>query len=127
MEKEIIQTDNAPDPVGPYSQAIKANGFLYVSGQIPLDPTTNTLKLGSFEEQTRLVLNNVKAVVEAGGSSLNQVVKVNIFLQDMERFAEFNTIYAEYFGEGKPARACVEVSRLPKDVEVEVEAIALCS
>lgn len=126
MEKTIVHTDQAPAPVGPYSQAVKANGFVFISGQIAIDPQTNTLKLGSFEEQSRLVLDNLKAIVEASGSSLDQVVKVNIFLKDLARFGEFNEIYSDYFGESKPARACVEVSRLPKEVEVEVEAVALC-
>ncbi len=126
MTKEIVYTEHAPAPVGPYSQAIKANGFLYVSGQIAINPKTNELVLGSFEEQSRLVLDNLKAILEAGNSSLEKVIKVTIFLKDMGQFGTFNTIYSEYFAAFKPARACVEVSRLPKDVEVEVEAIALC-
>ncbi|MBF0286886.1 MAG: RidA family protein [SAR324 cluster bacterium] len=127
MQKVIIKTDKAPEPIGPYSQAIQANGFLFLSGQIPIDPVSGNLHTGSFEEQCRLVLDNLKSVLEAGGSSVDQVVKVTIFLQDMQKFGEFNSVYAEYFNEAKPARACVEVSCLPKNTEIEIEAIALCS
>lgn len=126
MTRSIIKTDQAPEPVGPYSQAIKANGWLYVSGQIPLDPATGLLMEASFEYQVRKVLDTIKAILETGGSGLDRVVKVTIFLIDMDRFAELNAIYAEYFGESCPARACVEVSRLPRDAQVEIEAIALC-
>lgn len=126
MTRTIIKTDQAPEPVGPYSQAIKANGWLYVSGQIPLDPVTGLLAEESFEHQVRKVLDTIKAILETGGSGLDRVVKVTIFLADMERFAELNAIYAEYFGESCPARACVEVSRLPRGAQVEIEAIALC-
>jgi len=126
MERSIIMTDQAPQPVGPYSQAVKADGWLYISGQIPIDPKTGELVTESFDLQARTVLNTIKAILEAGGSSLDRVVKVTIFLTDMERFAELNAIYAEYFGESCPARACVEVSRLPKDVPLEIEAVALC-
>ena len=126
MTRSIIKTDQAPEPVGPYSQAIKANGWLYVSGQIPLDPATGLLMEASFEYQVRKVLDTIKAILETGGSGLDRVVKVTIFLIDMDRFAELNAIYSEYFGESCPARACVEVSRLPRDAQVEIEAIALC-
>ena len=126
MQKKIVKTDKAPQPVGPYSQAIKANGFLFLSGQIPLVPETGELHTGTFNEQCRLVLENIKAVLEAGGSSLDRVVKVTIFLKDMEKFGELNTIYSEYFDVGKPARSCIQAGRLPKDVEVEIEAVALC-
>ncbi len=126
MSRSIIKTDQAPEPVGPYSQAIKANGWLYVSGQIPLDPATGLLMEASFEDQVRKVLDTIKAILETGGSGLDRVVKVTIFLIDMDRFAVLNAIYAEYFGESCPARACVEVSRLPRDAQVEIEAIALC-
>ena len=127
MSKTIIETENAPKPVGPYSQAIKANGFLFISGQVPIDPTTNQATKGTFEEQCRLVLNNVKAILEAGGSSLDEVVKVNIYLKNMENFAELNKIYSEYFDSGKPARACIPAGRLPLDFDVEIEATALSS
>ena len=127
MKREIVTTKNAPSPIGPYSQAIKAGNFLFVSGQIPIVPTTGDLVKSSFADQARQALENGKAIVAAGGSSLDQVVKVTIFLKDLGKFAEFNTIYGEYFGTSKPARATVEVSKLPKDVEIEVEAIAICS
>lgn len=125
MERKIIFTPNAPAPVGPYSQAIQANDFLYVSGQIPVDPKTGQVNKESFEKECRLVLDNLKAVVEAGESSLEKVVKVNIYLKDMAKFAELNKIYAEYFNDSKPARACVQVGMLPLDVDVEIEAVAL--
>lgn len=127
MKKEIVTTDKAPRPVGPYSQAIKSKGWLYVSGQIALNPETGELVQGSFAEETRMVLENLKAIIEAGGSSLDHTVKVMIYLTDMNNFAEFNEIYTEYFGKSLPARACVEVNRLPKDVKIEIEAVALCS
>ncbi|MBN2687916.1 MAG: RidA family protein [Deltaproteobacteria bacterium] len=127
MTKTIITTDRAPQPVGPYSQAVRADGWLYVSGQIPIDPATGILVDESFEKQVRTVLDTITAILEAAGSGLGQVVKVTIFLTDMERFAELNAIYTEYFSESRPARACVEVSRLPRDATVEIEAIALCS
>lgn len=123
--REIIYTQNAPAPVGPYSQAIQANDFLYISGQIPVDPKTGKVNKETFEIECRLVLDNLKAVVEAGGSSLDKVVKVNIYLKDMSKFAELNKIYAEYFNDSKPARACVQVGMLPLDVDVEIEAVAL--
>ncbi len=126
MTRTIIKTDQAPEPVGPYSQAIKANGWLYISGQIPIDPATGLLMEESFEHQVRTVLDTIKAILETGGSGLDRVVKVTIFLTDMERFADLNAIYEEYFGASCPARACVEVSRLPRDAQVEIEAIALC-
>lgn len=126
MKRSIVNSHQAPEPVGPYSQAIKANGWLYISGQIPIDPRTGELVEKPFDLQVRTVLNSIKAILEAGGSSLKQVVKVTIFLTDIDRFAELNAIYAEYFGESCPARACVEVSRLPRNAQLEIEAIALC-
>jgi 2-iminobutanoate/2-iminopropanoate deaminase len=126
MKKRIINTDKAPQPIGPYSQAIKADGWLYVSGQIPMNPKTGEIINESFGLQVRAVLENVKAIIEAGGSSIDHVVKVTIYLTDMSRFAEFNDIYNEYFGTSRPSRACIEVSRLPKDVPIEIEAVALC-
>ncbi|MEA1970004.1 MAG: RidA family protein [Thermodesulfobacteriota bacterium] len=126
MDKNIINTSRAPRPVGPYSQAVKASGWLYISGQIPIDPETGELVEGSFELQARTALNNLKGIVEAGGSGLDRVIKVMIFLTDMRCFAQFNDIYTEYFGESRPARACVEVSRLPKEATIEIEAVALC-
>ena len=123
MKKEI-KTDKAPQAIGPYSQAIEANGFVFASGQIAIDPATGELKLGSVEEQTRLVLSNLKAVLEAAGSSFHNVVKCTVFLQDMDDFAKMNGVYAEFFKAPYPARAAVQVARLPKDVKVEIEAIA---
>ena len=126
MERTIIHTTNAPAPVGPYSQAVKAGELLFISGQIPIDPANGQLEKSSFAAQCRRSLDNLKAIIAAAGSSLDKVVKVNIFLKDLGKFTEFNAIYNEYFGEAKPARACVEVARLPLDVDVEIEAVALC-
>lgn len=123
---ERIQTDGAPAPVGPYSQAVRSGGFLFCSGQVPLHPGTGALVGETIEEQTRQTLENLKAVVEAGGATLADAVKVSVFLADMEHFAAMNGVYATYFDAAKPARACVEVSRLPKDVLVEVDAIVRC-
>ena len=123
--KQIIQTNNAPQAIGPYSQAVMANGTLYVSGQIPVVPVTGAIVSDIVEEQTRQVLENVKAVVEAAGLTLNDVVKTSVFIKNMDDFAVINGIYSEYFKENCPARACVEVARLPKDVLIEMEAIAV--
>ncbi len=120
-----IKTEHAPQAIGPYSQAIEANGFIFASGQIPIDPASGELLLGTIEEQTRLSLNNLKAVLEAGGSSLDKVVKCSVFLEDMDDFTKMNGVYAEFFNSPYPARAAVQVARLPKDVKVEIEAIAI--
>lgn len=122
---ESIQTDRAPQAIGPYSQAIKANGFIFASGQIPLDPTTMQIVEGGIGEQTERVLNNLKAVLEAAGSSLDRVVKTTVYLADMNEFTAMNEIYARYFGATKPARATVQVARLPRDVRVEIDVVAL--
>ena len=122
---ESIQTDRAPQAIGPYSQAIKANGFIFASGQIPLDPATMRIVEGGIEEQTVRVLDNLKAVLEAAGSSLDRVVKTTVYLADMGEFAAMNEIYARYFGATKPARATVQVARLPRDVKVEIDVVAL--
>ncbi|HZF39803.1 MAG TPA: RidA family protein [Blastocatellia bacterium] len=122
---ESIQTDRAPQAIGPYSQAIKANGFIFASGQIPLDPATMQIVEGGIEEQTERVLDNLKAVLEATGSSLDRVVKTTVYLADMSEFAAMNEIYARYFGSTKPARATVQVARLPRDVKVEIDVVAL--
>jgi 2-iminobutanoate/2-iminopropanoate deaminase len=122
---ESIQTDRAPQAIGPYSQAIKANGFIFASGQIPLDPTTMRIVEGSIEEQTGRVLDNLKAVLEAAGSSLDRVVKTTVYLADMGEFAAMNEMYARYCGATKPARATVQVARLPRDVKVEIDVVAL--
>lgn len=121
--RERIQTEKAPAAIGPYSQAIKTKDLIFVSGQIPLNPETGEIP-EAFSDQVDLVINNLRGILEAAGSSLDLVVKTTVFLKDMNRFQEFNDIYARYFGETMPARAAVEVSRLPKDVEVEIEAIA---
>lgn len=122
---EIVQTDRAPQAIGPYSQAIKANGFVFASGQIPLDPATGQLIEGDIRAQTERVLNNAQAVLEAAGSSLNQVVKTTVFLADMNDFAAMNEVYAAFFGETRPARSTVQAARLPRDVKVEIEVVAL--
>jgi len=122
---ESIQTDRAPQAIGPYSQAIKANGFIFASGQIPLDPGTMRIVEGGIEEQTGRVLDNLKAVLEAAGSSLDRVVKTTVYLADMGEFTAMNEIYARYFGATKPARATVQVARLPRDVKVEIDVVAL--
>ena len=123
--KQVIQTNNAPQALGPYSQAILAGDTLYVSGQIPINPATGELVTGTVEEQTRQVLENVKAVVEAAGMTLDNVVKTGVFIKDMNDFGAINGVYAQYFVDATPARACVEVARLPKDVRIEMEAIAV--
>lgn len=122
--KTIVSTDKAPKAIGPYSQAVKANGFLFVSGQIALDPFTGQVVYGGVGMQTRQVLSNLKAILEKEGLSFANVVKTTVFLQDMNDFAEVNKIYAEQFAVEPPARACVEVSRLPRDVSVEIEVVA---
>lgn len=126
MNKEIISTPKAPQAIGPYSQAVKANGFIFCSGQIPLDPGTMTIVDGGIADQTRRVLQNLSEVLAAGGSSLDRVVKTTVFLKDMNMFAEMNAVYGEFFKNEPPARATVEVARLPKDVLVEIEVVALC-
>ena len=126
MEKQIVFTKGAPEPVGPYSQAVKAQGLLFVSGQLPINPVTGEIVGDSFESQVKTVLDNLRAVLEAGGSRLDRVCKVTIYLTDMKKFGEMNTIYDTYFHDSRPARACVEVSGLPRGVSVEIEAVALC-
>ena len=122
--KTTIQTDTAPAAIGPYSQAVKVGDMLFTSGQIPLLPSGELLA-GDIQAQTRQVLTNVQAVVEAAGSSLEQVVKCTCFLSDMNNFAAMNSVYGEFFSDNPPARSAVEVARLPKDVMIEIEAIAL--
>jgi 2-iminobutanoate/2-iminopropanoate deaminase len=124
MSPEQVSTENAPKAIGPYSQGIKANGFVFCSGQIPANPETGELVTGSITEQTRQSLSNVKAVIEAAGSSMNKVAKATVFLKDMNDFAEMNAEYAKWFSDPPPARAAIEVARLPKDVGVEIEVIA---
>lgn len=124
---KFVQTDNAPEAVGPYSQAVWAGDTLYISGQISIDPSTQELQLfeGDTVAQTKLVLNNVSGVLKAEGLTKDHIAKVGVFLKNMDDFAAVNQVYAEFFGDHKPARACVEVSRLPKDVAIEIEVIAV--
>lgn len=125
LVRKLVQTNKAPKAIGPYSQGIVANGFVFCSGQIPIDPATGELNTGTIEEQTRLVLKNLEAVLEAAGSSFGEVVKTSVFLQDMNDFARMNEVYGEFFKAPYPARATVQVARLPRDVKVEIEAVAL--
>ena len=125
--RERIQTENAPAAIGPYSQAIKAGGFVFVSGQISIDPKTGQFIAGGIAEQTERVLKNLGAVLEAAGSSLNQVVKTTVFLADMKEFTEMNDVYAKFFSGAPPARATVAAAGLPRDARVEIEAVALVS
>jgi 2-iminobutanoate/2-iminopropanoate deaminase len=123
--KKVVQTQEAPGAVGPYSQAVVAGGFVWVSGQIPLDPRTGALIEGDIEAETRRVLANVAAVLEAAGSSLGRVVRATVYLTDLGEFARMNRIYAESFPERPPARVTVEVSALPKGARIEIDAVAL--
>lgn len=123
--KQVVNTDLAPKAIGPYSQAIKANGFLFVSGQIPLDPISGQIVYGGIEAQTYQVLNNIKAILEREGLTFEHVVKTSVFLKDLNDFNQMNTIYAEYFPTEPPARACVQVAKLPRDVSLEIEVIAV--
>ncbi len=123
--KTIIHTDKAPAAIGPYCQATTINGIVFTSGQIPLDPATGEVVDGDIEVQTRQVLKNLDAVLAAAGCRAEQVVKTTCYLQDMADFAAFNAVYGEYFSQNPPARSCVAVKTLPKDVKVEVEAIAV--
>jgi 2-iminobutanoate/2-iminopropanoate deaminase len=123
--KEVIVTELGPRAIGPYSQAIRANGLLFVSGQIPLDPRTQELLSGDITAQTERVLENLKGILEAGGSSLQKIVRTTVFLADMNDFAAMNQVYGRYFAAPFPARSTVQVARLPRDVRVEIDAIAL--
>jgi 2-iminobutanoate/2-iminopropanoate deaminase len=122
---EIVQTDSAPKAIGPYSQAIKSEQYVFTAGQIPLDPATGKLVEGDIRVQAKRVLDNLRAVLDAAGSSMGRVVKTTCFLSDMADFPAFNEVYAEYFGESKPARSTVQVAQLPLNARVEVECIAL--
>ncbi len=125
MAKEIIKTDKAPAPIGPYNQAVKSGGLLFVSGQIAIDPESNTLVCDDIRKETQRVMQNIEAVLKRAGMSLDQVVKCSIFLKDMNQFPEVNEVYGSFFTEGnEPARETVEVARLPKDVNVEISVIA---
>ena len=127
MPREVIQTDKAPRAIGPYSQAIKVDGLLFTSGQIALDPATGKLIDGDISAQTRRVLENLKAVLEAGGSSLNHVVKAPAYLTDLSAFSKMNEVYAEYLGHVKPARSTVGVASLPLGASVEIDLVAVLS
>jgi len=123
--REKIQTAAAPQAIGPYSQAISANGFVFASGQIPIDPSTGQFVGGGIAEQTEQVLRNLAAVLEAAGSGLDRVVKTTVFLADMEEFVAMNEVYGRFFNNEPPARATVQAARLPRDARVEIDAIAL--
>lgn len=122
--KTVIYTEKAPKPIGPYSQAVCVNGWLYVSGQIPIDPATGRLIEGSFKDQVRRALENAKAILEASGGSLESVVKVTVYLKDMSKFQEFNEVYSEYFKQAPPARSVVGVSSLPRNAELMIDLVA---
>lgn len=122
--KQVIHTDKAPAAIGPYSQAIQIGQLLFTSGQVPIDPETGAIVEGGIQEQARQSLNNIKAILNAAGTNMGAVVKTTVFLQDMNDFAAMNEIYAQFFQEPYPARSAVQVARLPKDVLVEIEAIA---
>lgn len=120
----IVETKGAPAPIGPYSQAVCSGGFVFVSGQIPMDPGTGLVVEGGIEAQTRRVLQNISAILDAAGSGLAKVVKTTVYLANLDDFPAFNNVYGEYFGETRPARATVQVARLPKEALVEIEVIA---
>ena len=125
MTRDIIATTNAPGAVGPYSQGIRTEQFVYTAGQVPIDPATGTLVTGSIEDQTRRALENAKAVLEAGGTSLDRAVKMTVFMTNLGDFKRMNAVYAELFPEAPPARSAFEVSALPLGADIEIEAIAL--
>jgi 2-iminobutanoate/2-iminopropanoate deaminase len=122
--KDIVLTDKGPKPIGPYSQAVKSNGFLFASGQVALDPRSNEFIGGDIRQQTERAMENIKAIIEAAGSNLHHVVKTTVFLKDMNDFAAMNEAYGKYFPTAPPARSTVQVARLPKDALVEIEVIA---
>jgi 2-iminobutanoate/2-iminopropanoate deaminase len=125
MIRETVQTDNAPKAIGPYAQAIKANGLIYTAGQIPIDPKTGNFVEGGITAQTRQVLENLNAVLEAAGSSLDRVIKTTVFLKNMAEFAAMNEVYGEYLGAVKPARSAVAVAELPRGALIEIDLVAL--
>src|SRR5688572_4491764 len=122
---ELVSTDKAPGAIGPYSQAVKVNGMVFCSGQIPIDPLTGSFVSDNIAEQTEQVLKNLNAVLESAGSGLDRVVKTTVFLADMEDFAAMNEVYSKYFDGNKPARATVQAARLPRDAKVEIECVAI--
>jgi 2-iminobutanoate/2-iminopropanoate deaminase len=123
--REVVSTKDAPQAIGPYSQATKANGFVFTSGQIAIDPSTQQVVAGDIAVQTERVLRNLSEILEAAGSGLGKVVRATVFLKDMNDFAAMNAVYGKYFGSAAPARSTVEVARLPKDVLVEIDVIAV--
>ena len=125
MKREAVQTDKAPKAIGPYEQAIKVDGFVFTAGQIPLDPKSGNIVEGGIAAQTRQVLENLKGVLEAAGSSLERVVKATVFLKNMADFAAMNEVYAEYFGSARPARSTVAVAELPRGALIEIDLVAL--
>jgi 2-iminobutanoate/2-iminopropanoate deaminase len=125
MKPQVVATDNAPKAIGPYSQAIRVGPMVFLAGQIPIDPKTNQLLVGTIEEETTLVLNNLKAVLEASGMSMADVVSTTVFMKDLNDFPKMNAVYGTYFQNNPPARATVQVARLPRDVKVEIAAIAV--
>jgi 2-iminobutanoate/2-iminopropanoate deaminase len=125
MKREIIATDKAPGAIGPYSQAVKTEKMVFVSGQLAIDPASGDLVVGDIAKETRQALNNLKEILLAAGSGLDRVVKTTLFIRNMDDFSSINEVYAEFFSKAPPARACVEVARLPKNANVEVEAVAL--
>ena len=125
MKKKVIQTEKAPKAIGPYSQAIQAGNFLFLSGQIPLDPKTGELVKGDIRQQTQQVLENIKGVLKSQGLGMEDIVKVTIFLKDIGNFNQVNEVYATYFPSSPPARSTVEVAKLPRDADIEIETIAL--
>jgi 2-iminobutanoate/2-iminopropanoate deaminase len=127
MEKEIIFTSKAPAAIGPYSQAVKAGDMVFVSGQIPIIPATGELLKGDIQAQTRQVLENIQAILKAVGASMSKVVKATLFIADMNEFSAINEVYAGYFTVDPPARACIQAARLPKDVGIEIDVIAVLS
>jgi 2-iminobutanoate/2-iminopropanoate deaminase len=122
--KDVVLTDKGPQPIGPYSQAIKSGGFLFASGQVALDPRSNEFLSGDIRQQTERALENIKGILEAGGVNLHHIVKTTVFLKDMNDFAAMNEVYGKYFTSAPPARSTVQVARLPKDALVEIEVIA---
>lgn len=125
MKKEMISTDKAPKAIGPYSQAVKANGLIFVSGQIPIDPNTNDVIKGTIAEQTRQVLKNIGSILDAAGSNFQHVVKTTVYLIDLKEFGDMNQVYGEFFTAPFPARATVAVSSLPKGADIEIDAVAV--
>ena len=124
MAKEFIYSKNAPEPIGPYSQAIKFNNLVFTSGQIPIDPSSGKLVEGDIKAQTKQTIRNIENILEAAGSDLSKVIKVTVFLKDINEFTAMNEIYDEYFGKSKPARSTIEAAKLPRDAKIEIDVVA---